>query len=694
MDMPNVMGSWFPNNDDAYPGCVSQSDGAFALGYFAAISIETSHVHINLHGRTIQMHWHFYLQQRFFSVIEIAPSPFLPHVGPANFGTYFVSVHDVSIYNGEIGLSSHHGIHANNASTILIKDLKIHTFEVAGIALNGFANVTLKNIDIGPSFDQVPFTGYYSNARFLALALRLLLKEIDAHNKPIPFIPFAYLKPGDSISLRTVYEHLIECMDLAFRFAVGQSTDYDQKHPLFAHAIDLFINEEGLPDGSALYGIVLHSHNVAVGGFGQHLNEEGHGENVAIENVNIHDLKLKVLEVPAMYFDKCSDAQTSDITVLKGPFGDVMDLRKMVKKEHAAMIDEYDVHQQDLSRLEYDGNVLSDAQIALYLYRYYLFDYTNFAFTSSINDHFLKWAVRNPYHYQYNGIPSCIGFICNGDIMFHTNKDNVSPLASCACFNYSGPHDGGNPGTRERQGTMNTDVRAISITGGDVLMDGSNAIHDIRSCYGDTAAIDLMEDAILEFEEKTHLQISNVVSAAKMNEDMYKALLDIHKTPYPNNFLMCSIHAQDESEIINIPNDVYLYCKLPDYMTKYTYNPTTEPTKYPTQYPTVMPTIQPTMYPTNNPTGIPTGDPTVNPTVMPTANPTTDPTMEPTENPTGIPTGEPTVNPTVVPTANPTTDPTMEPTENPTASPTGAPVIDPTFYPTPEPTWLPTPGPI
>ena len=31
------------------------------------------------------------------------------------------------------------------------------------------------------------------------------------------------------------------------------------------------------------------------------------------------------------------------------------------------------------------------------------------------------------------------------------NLENRSPLASCACGNYSGPYDGGNSGSKERE---------------------------------------------------------------------------------------------------------------------------------------------------------------------------------------------------------------------------------------------------
>ena len=49
-----------------------------------------------------------------------------------------------------------------------------------------------------------------------------------------------------------------------------------------------------------------------------------------------------------------------------GPFGDVMDLTLMVPDDQIDLITKYD-GTQDLSELDYIGNPLSDAQIALYI---------------------------------------------------------------------------------------------------------------------------------------------------------------------------------------------------------------------------------------------------------------------------------------------------------------------------------------
>ena len=67
-----------------------------------------------LNGHTIEQSAEHALMQRFFSVIELANSPFIPGVGPAQFvsggGLAYMSATNVNIFGpGVIGRSSHHG---------------------------------------------------------------------------------------------------------------------------------------------------------------------------------------------------------------------------------------------------------------------------------------------------------------------------------------------------------------------------------------------------------------------------------------------------------------------------------------------------------------------------------------------------------------------------------------------------------
>ena len=52
---PNSEGCYFPTNNTSYPGSASFSDGAYALGFFAAIAIEADDVTLDLGGFRIEV---------------------------------------------------------------------------------------------------------------------------------------------------------------------------------------------------------------------------------------------------------------------------------------------------------------------------------------------------------------------------------------------------------------------------------------------------------------------------------------------------------------------------------------------------------------------------------------------------------------------------------------------------------------
>ena len=175
---PNSEGCYFPTNETMFPGSTSFKDGAYALGFFAAIAIETNDLTLDLNGHRIEWGFELYLQQRFGSVIEIANSPFLPGVGlGTNFGSNFIRTDSVVIRNGTIGLTPHHGIHSNGASNVVIRDIHFVGFEVAAIQLNGFSDATMENLDIGPSLTEVPLTGLY-----MSYTVAFVLMSIEPGN--------------------------------------------------------------------------------------------------------------------------------------------------------------------------------------------------------------------------------------------------------------------------------------------------------------------------------------------------------------------------------------------------------------------------------------------------------------------------------------------------------------------------------
>lgn len=81
-------------------------------------------------------------------------APFIPKHGPHDF-TNFKKASFVTIKNGIMGLSSHHGIHGNGCSDILVENLTIRDFEVAGISINEGKFFEVRNVVVGPSSNVV-----------------------------------------------------------------------------------------------------------------------------------------------------------------------------------------------------------------------------------------------------------------------------------------------------------------------------------------------------------------------------------------------------------------------------------------------------------------------------------------------------------------------------------------------------------
>ena len=169
---------------------------AFRIGFFAAIVIQAEKVTLDLNGYEIKQSIQHYLNQRFYAHIELGSSPFVPGVGPQNFGSTFTIAKSVIVENGILGLSSHHGIHGNNCQNVIIRNLQIKNFEVAGVSVNGGQDMTVENLDIGPSSNKVAIQGTYSTAVNIMLYLETLLKGAQLFSE----YPFVQIR-GEKLSI-------------------------------------------------------------------------------------------------------------------------------------------------------------------------------------------------------------------------------------------------------------------------------------------------------------------------------------------------------------------------------------------------------------------------------------------------------------------------------------------------------------
>lgn len=143
-------------------------ENEYGMGFFSAISIKTSGVNLYLDCHTLEQSPEHALLQRFYANIELASSPFLPKVGPHDFGDGFVPATDVQILGpGTLGRSSHHGIHGNENSNIVIRDVTFEDFEVGAVSLNNVDDLVIEDCKITNNRHDVPVIGAWSGALFI-----------------------------------------------------------------------------------------------------------------------------------------------------------------------------------------------------------------------------------------------------------------------------------------------------------------------------------------------------------------------------------------------------------------------------------------------------------------------------------------------------------------------------------------------
>ena len=281
---------WYPTHDQSahngpYPG-LYQYAGAFTLGFFAGITVETDYVTIDLNGFTLEQDYKFYFQQRFFSLIELASQPFVPGQGPANWGAgNDVYASNVIIKNGNLGLSSHHSIHGNNNNFITITNINTKNFDVAGIQCNSCTNVILSDCVIGPQNENIPLLGRYTHSRAYLPRLKQLMdlygdEEITFYNRP-------------TMTVSSLIDRLINQMDMMY-FHFINGVEYDDENDLeWIAAKKLLYNENGWMDGGSSYGVLFGGGGAQVVGIGARTDGTN---NITISNVEIYGIYNQVIE--------------------------------------------------------------------------------------------------------------------------------------------------------------------------------------------------------------------------------------------------------------------------------------------------------------------------------------------------------------------------------------------------------------
>jgi len=391
----------FPDpNSETYPQL-----GGFFLGFFATIAVVADNVTIDCKGHSIVMSAEFHRRQRFHSIIELGSKPFVSGAGPPQFSGERFNPGDptfpdnVVIKNCVLGLSSHHGIHGNNNRGVKLQNVQIRDFEVGGIHLNGANDVLIENVDIGPSLKHT-FSARLSQAIFLDHLMNTLLPT-QPHISDLRAVAKVSLGGREEETVEKIFKKLHDALQ---EFFVGKGGPLK---PLFGDG-------EALPDGSAVYGIVIHTTGPAVQDFGacplfkaQATNKMVSG--LSLKNVNVHDLALDVDQVTRLIVGGKQ---------VMGPAGDVLDWRMSTDPTD-----------------RYTGNILSDAQLTVGAFHKFLQAHENldeddlaalgwYFGAVHVPDSILAWAGSGE---AWSGWPD---FSCDGDAMSHANKGAVGLFLS------------------------------------------------------------------------------------------------------------------------------------------------------------------------------------------------------------------------------------------------------------------------
>lgn len=465
---PHSEGAWLPYADQSedYPGA-GEYDGWYWLGFFAAITIEASNVVLDLNGHSVSMHEHFYYQQRYFIVVQISNKPFGDSAGPTWTGSgQITGLSNIEIKNGILGLSSHIGMHAVECSDIYLSDLVIKNFETHGVVFNGFTNLELNNVEIGPSvLSQLPLTGNYNLARMSFPILRDALKEIG--DEQIKFYN------RETITYSELFYKLQTELDLVFKY-IAYNDDSVTSHKYWEEAKKLFISDLGVSRAGTLYGAVFRSKGAEVFNFGT--NNGDYSDGLLLNNVYIHGLELSTQEVVSAGY------HTPAREMLNGPI---------------PFIDGTDNLFRNLGQSVYVGNIWLDILIALHnlsnnwwhLNRFLCSDDVckNWAIDNSVKVDIISCGYDSLGHISKGVVGLKIEYVKNIEInnMEIADVHSIGQMATDLCGEWTDASNGG-PFLQEswtNKGYGATFAYGAVMFYGDGVFNNVK-IHDIVSFYG------------------------------------------------------------------------------------------------------------------------------------------------------------------------------------------------------------------
>ena len=368
---------------------------AFGLGFFAAITIAADDVTLDLNGHTIEQSAEHALLQRFFAVLELADRPFVPGQGPHGFGATIQSATNLTIENGTIGRSSHHGIHGNGNRNVQIKNVDFVDFEVAALALNGVEGLEVVN-STARNREDVPVIGTFSNARFIAPYLDWLVMTGSPTTLRVQGVDLTAPEIQASLraSVNAVFEDVIED---------GAGFIDPIEHP---DAYALYHNWHGIIDGNS-YGFLVNPLGVAVNGFPTR-SAANPSRDIVFRDVSILSQRAFINEVVA-------------VKQGAGPAIDPVGAVFMLKNTHPDTGAPITVTSLEDGTATYRGNALANAQ-ALVAKAAHNGEFPPFLNVSRLNITPAVVAWIESEGVLSDLVPTPSDYLCNGDTMFHVNK--------------------------------------------------------------------------------------------------------------------------------------------------------------------------------------------------------------------------------------------------------------------------------
>eukprot|EP00049_Salpingoeca_infusionum_P008101 m.131392 g.131392 ORF g.131392 m.131392 type:complete len:647 (-) comp13915_c0_seq1:8599-10539(-) len=351
---------------------------AFVLGFFAAIMVKGADITLDLGGFEIRQSREHYLRQRFYAHIEVSSSPFVPGQGPATFATEdepVVKAERVVIRNGRLGLTSHHGIHGNSAVDVVVQNVVVHDFEVAGIHINGGKNVQVVGCEVGPSARNVPVLSYLSHMLFIRPYVRAI---VAAH-------PTGKIK----LNRTAIFGEKI----LADLESVIETTHLDANgHPKTLSPF--IVNPTGMPDGGSVYGMVFNTRGVAVNGISNKNNQPTINIEIVVMNTIVHDIAAEPHEFEGLAINKHDFRPQTD------PIGALFDHRLAISGEQVVS---HPLTNAQLFVAKHCNRISSE------------FDCSRLSITKDTIDWFA-------YPARAKRFLRTAPFVCGGDSMFHNAK--------------------------------------------------------------------------------------------------------------------------------------------------------------------------------------------------------------------------------------------------------------------------------